>query len=79
MNGRAAARRSCCILGPRAASAPASSDESPFLLLRPSPPIKHKRTQLAWWGVAFWGAVFYTAFGGKKKQAPAAEPTAEAA
>lgn len=26
--------------------------------------------QLAWWGVAFWAAVFYTAFGGKKKEIP---------
>lgn len=35
--------------------------------------------QLAWWGVAFWGAVFYTAFGGKKEAAPAAEQAAPAA
>jgi hypothetical protein len=36
--------------------------------------------QLAWWGVAFWGAIFYTAFGGKKKEAaPAAEEAKPAA
>jgi hypothetical protein len=35
--------------------------------------------QLAWWGVAFWGAIFYTAFGGKKKEkVPAAEEVAKA-
>lgn len=36
-----------------------------------------KTPQLAWWGVAFWGAVFYTAFGGKKK-APTTEEVAKA-
>jgi hypothetical protein len=34
--------------------------------------------QLAWWAVAFWGAVFYTAFGGKKKEPAAAPAAAEA-
>jgi hypothetical protein len=33
--------------------------------------------QLAWFGVAFWGAIFYTALGGKKKEA--APPPAEEA
>jgi hypothetical protein len=37
--------------------------------------------QLAWFGVAFWGAIFYTAFGGKKKEAapPAAAEEAKPA
>lgn len=34
-----------------------------------NPDLWHKH-QLAWWGVAFWAAVFYTAFGGKKKEIP---------
>jgi hypothetical protein len=38
------------------------------------------RVQLAWFGVAFWGAIFYTAFGGKKKEAaPAAAEEAKPA
>lgn len=36
--------------------------------------------QLAWFGVAFWGVVFYAAFGGKKKEAaPAAAEEAKPA
>jgi hypothetical protein len=35
--------------------------------------------QLAWWGVAFWGVIFYTAFGGKKKEAPAEQAAPAAA
>jgi hypothetical protein len=37
-----------------------------------NPDLWHKH-QLAWWGVAFWGVVFYTAFGGKKKEAAPAD------
>jgi hypothetical protein len=35
--------------------------------------------QLAWWGVAFWGSIFYLAFGrgGKKKEAAPAEAAAK--
>lgn len=45
----------------------------------PTNPDAWHKHQLAWWGVAFWGAVFYTAFGGKKKEAAPEEAKAAAA
>lgn len=45
---------------------------------RRPPPLPPPPSQLAWWGVAFWATVFYTAFGGKKKEAPAPAAPAQA-
>lgn len=46
----------------------------------PTNPDSWHKHQLAWFGVAFWGAIFYTAFGGKKKEAaPAAAEEAKPA
>lgn len=53
-------------------------DHTAFVPLPKPTPCVPLASQLAWWGVAFWGTVFYAAFGRKKKEAPAPEEAAKA-